>query len=237
MAHSSEPPVQSIDRLDRRLTAMFPPPVPGVSLRESQPRPSGPVPGTASLDPALVVTAASADFYRQLGRPSIEACGASIYDLFHPSAQTVLPKYFTLLTDRRRTQFVVRVLALRGEGQGFSAEISCVAVRDEDHELRGFVIQLRPDEEPPGSESVVTAPKPMLSPLDARILESMATGASTLQMAAKLYLSRQGVEYHVGLMLRQLKAPNRTALVSRAYSMGILSQGNWPPRVFPEFVK
>jgi DNA-binding CsgD family transcriptional regulator len=237
MAHSSEPPVQSIDRLDRRMTAMFSPPAQGVPLREASPRMSGPVPVTANLDPGLVVTAASADFFRHLGRPSTEACGASIYDFFHPSAQTVLPKYFTLLTDQRRPHFVVRLLAVRPGGQGFSVEVGCVAVRGEGHELSGYVIQLRPDEALPGSEPVVVAPRPMLSVLDARILESMATGASTLQMAAKLYLSRQGVEYHVGLMLRQLKAPNRTALVSRAYSMGILSQGNWPPRVFSEFVK
>jgi DNA-binding CsgD family transcriptional regulator len=219
------------------MTAMFPAPIPGISLRESPARTTGLAPGTAGLDPGLVVTAASADFYRYLGRPAVETCGASIYDLLHPSATMVLPKYFTVLSEQRRSHFAVRVLVLRGEGQGFSAEVSCVAVRDEDEVLTGFVLQLRPDEEPAGAESVVAAPKPMLSPLDARILEAMATGASTLQMAAKLYLSRQGVEYHVGLMLRQLKAPNRTALVSRAYSMGILSQGNWPPRVFPEFVK
>lgn len=58
-----------------------------------------------------------------------------------------------------------------------------------------------------------------------------------MQLAARLYLSRQGVEYHVGLMLRRLKAPNRAALVARAHSMGMLTIGSWPPRVLPEFVK
>ncbi|MGO4760878.1 LuxR C-terminal-related transcriptional regulator, partial [Streptomyces sp. 2MCAF27] len=54
---------------------------------------------------------------------------------------------------------------------------------------------------------------------------------------SKLYLSRQGIEYHVSSMLRKLKAPNRAALVSRAYSAGMLTVGTWPARVLPDFVK
>ncbi|CAM5653199.1 DNA-binding CsgD family transcriptional regulator OS=Streptomyces albaduncus OX=68172 GN=FHS32_002285 PE=4 SV=1 [Streptomyces griseoloalbus] len=38
-------------------------------------------------------------------------------------------------------------------------------------------------------------------------------------------------------MLRKLKAPNRAALVARAHSMGMLTVGQWPPRVLPEFIK
>ncbi|WP_042410819.1 LuxR C-terminal-related transcriptional regulator [Streptacidiphilus carbonis] len=78
---------------------------------------------------------------------------------------------------------------------------------------------------------------PLLTSLDARILEGIATGASTVQLATRLFLSRQGVEYRVALMLRRLDAPNRAALVSRAHSAGILSVGSWPPRVLPEFVR
>ncbi len=65
----------------------------------------------------------------------------------------------------------------------------------------------------------------------------MATGSSTIQMATRFFLSRQGVEYHVGRMLRKFKAPNRAALVSRAYSMGVLSPGCWPPHVAQGYVK
>jgi DNA-binding CsgD family transcriptional regulator len=76
-----------------------------------------------------------------------------------------------------------------------------------------------------------------LSVLDARILEGVAAGISTVDMATKLYLSRQGVEYHVSSMLRRLRAPNRAALVSRAYSLGVLSVGSWPPKVLPDCVR
>ncbi len=86
------------------------------------------------------------------------------------------------------------------------------------------------DAETPPCEERLTA-------LDACILEGVAAGASTAELAAALYLSRQGVEYHIGLMLRQFQVPNRAALVSRAHSLGVLSVGTWPPRVVADFVE
>ncbi|MET7762685.1 hypothetical protein ABZS71_11825 [Streptomyces sp. NPDC005393] len=38
-------------------------------------------------------------------------------------------------------------------------------------------------------------------------------------------------------LLRKLRVPNRAALVSRAYSMGVLNVGSWPPKVVEDFVK
>ncbi|MDP9863665.1 MULTISPECIES: LuxR C-terminal-related transcriptional regulator [Streptosporangium] len=75
-----------------------------------------------------------------------------------------------------------------------------------------------------------------LSELDVRIIESIAAGERTIHIAAKLYLSRQGVEYHVSKMLQNLRVPNRPALVAKAYSMGILAAGTWPPEVRKENV-
>ncbi|MEV0281356.1 LuxR C-terminal-related transcriptional regulator [Streptomyces sp. NPDC050610] len=75
-----------------------------------------------------------------------------------------------------------------------------------------------------------------LTALDACILEGIAVGTSTVELAASLYLSRKGVEYRIGLMLRQFQAPNRVALVSRAHSIGMLTVGTWPPRVPKNFV-
>ncbi|AZK97919.1 MULTISPECIES: helix-turn-helix domain-containing protein [Streptomyces] len=76
-----------------------------------------------------------------------------------------------------------------------------------------------------------------LTALDVCILEGVAVGTSTVQLAASLYLSRQGIEYRIGLLLRQFQVANRTALVSRAHSLGVLSVGTWPPRVLPPFLE
>ncbi|MFG2241709.1 LuxR C-terminal-related transcriptional regulator [Streptomyces sp. NPDC048734] len=78
---------------------------------------------------------------------------------------------------------------------------------------------------------------PVLSALDAQVLEGVASGESTVQLASRLYLSRQGIEYRVGQMLRRFDAPNRPALVARAHALGMFAVGQWPPRVLPERVK
>lgn len=57
------------------------------------------------------------------------------------------------------------------------------------------------------------------------------------QLGPRLHHSRQGIEYHAGLMLRRFKVPNGTALVSRAHSLGMPAADKWPPRVLPEHVK
>jgi DNA-binding CsgD family transcriptional regulator len=76
-----------------------------------------------------------------------------------------------------------------------------------------------------------------LSELGAQILEGIAVGETTIQLANRLHLSRQGVEYHVTALLRVMSAPNRPSLISRAYSVGMFRPGEWPPRVAPEFVR
>jgi DNA-binding CsgD family transcriptional regulator len=77
----------------------------------------------------------------------------------------------------------------------------------------------------------------LLSEMEAKILERVAAGASTVQLAGHLHLSCKGIEYHISAMLRKLGVPNRPALVSRAYTIGILNSGTWPPRVQQEHVK
>lgn len=191
----------------------------------------------ASLDAGLKIEAANADFFRHVARPSTEICGRSIYDVLHPSARNILPKHFTHLSNGHGSRFVERVVAMRGHDRVFSAEITGIAVKGEGDDLSGVVVLMSPEDEPADAAELPTQPTPMLTALDARILEGVATGASTIQLASRLYLSRQGVEYHVGLMLRRFKAPNRAALVSRAYSLGVLTAGSWPPRAVPEYVK
>ncbi|MEU3294392.1 LuxR C-terminal-related transcriptional regulator [Streptomyces longwoodensis] len=191
----------------------------------------------AHLDPQLRVTSAGPDFYQQFGRNAAATCGRSIYDLLHPSTPSVIGRHFALLTEHRSTHFVERVIGLN-RGNRFSGELTGIAVRAA-HKLTGIVVMLQPDCQPEetGMEEQTPGRKPLLSLTDALVLEGVARGVSTAQLATRLHLSRQGIEYHVGQMLRQLKAPNRVALVARAYSMGILTLTHWPPRVLPEFVK
>lgn len=192
--------------------------------------------GMATLAPDLHVLAGDDDFFRHFGGSSADLCGRNLFELLHPSAPSVLREHFSRLHDGRRTRFTERVVGYRSRGGVFSGKLTGTAIQGRSDRLSAIVVLVKPDDERADDELTPHCGK-LLSPLEARILEGVATGASTVQMAAKLYLSRQGVEYHVGSMLRKMKAPNRAALVARAYAAGMLTVGTWPARVLPDFVK
>ncbi|MFD9889233.1 LuxR C-terminal-related transcriptional regulator [Amycolatopsis sp. NPDC059027] len=84
--------------------------------------------------------------------------------------------------------------------------------------------------------SAEPAGRPALSPLAADVLAGIAAGHSTGGLAARLVLSVRGVEYHCSRLMRMLKAANRAEMIARAYTAGILSADEWPPRVGEEFI-
>jgi DNA-binding CsgD family transcriptional regulator len=193
----------------------------------------------ASLDATLRVQEGNGDFYREFRRSSSDACGRSFFDFVHQSGHLPLQHQFAGLKEGLRARFTERVLALRSGEVAFPSELTGLAAFGEDGGVAAVMVIVRPEEADAGrvgAGRMGADRKKILSELDARILEGVAAGVSTVQLASRLYLSRGGIEYHVGSMMRQLKAPNRAAMVSKAYSMGVLSMGAWPPRVVPEFV-
>lgn len=72
--------------------------------------------------------------------------------------------------------------------------------------------------------------RPHLTEREARVLELVATGLPTRDIAARLFVSRQAVTYHIGNLLAKFQASNRAGLVARAYVLGLLTLG-WPPRM------
>ncbi|MEC3981277.1 helix-turn-helix transcriptional regulator [Amycolatopsis sp. H20-H5] len=190
----------------------------------------------ASLDPRLRVVEANVDFFRQFGRSSSEVCGHSFYDLLHPSVRERVEQQFVRLTEGGRARFAERVLAVRPGESAFSGELTGIAVHRESGQVESIMVLVRPEKSEQDPQ-LLTGRKKLLTAMDARILEGVASGVSTVQLAATLYLSRGGVEYHVSTLLRKLKVSNRPALVSKAFSMGIFAVGSWPPRVLPDYVK
>jgi DNA-binding CsgD family transcriptional regulator len=190
----------------------------------------------ASLGPDIRIREANGEFARHFDRPSGNVLGRSFYDLLHPATRPVLRRHFDRLTDGRRNSFTERIVAVRPSATVFSGELTGVAVRLGAQGLDSITLLLRPENAAAGQETQIERRK-LLTELDARILEGIATGKSSVQLATKLYLSRQGVEYHVSTMLRKFKVPNRAALISRAYSSGILAIGSWPPHVLPEAIQ
>jgi DNA-binding CsgD family transcriptional regulator len=190
----------------------------------------------AVVDLRLRVVEASDDFRRELaGRE--EVVGRQLAEFLHQSSHPAFAHSLDRMVTGRGSPVVERVLVLREDDQMAPAELTAVAVRNHRPMISMILVTLRWDANARPVARTWNRRQHVLSDIDARILEGVAMGMSTINLAAKLYLSRQGVEYHVGKMLRRLKVTNRAALVSRAYATGVLSPGTWPPRVVPDCVK
>jgi PAS domain S-box-containing protein len=191
----------------------------------------------ANVDRAVRITEANAEFCRQFGRFAAELGGRSFGELLHPDFRGEVGERFADLLDKRRAWFTAHIVAIRpADSSEFDGELTGIALRDDADRIEGIMVLVRPDR---GAQKGQSSPgrKAALTDMDARILEGVAAGVSTVQLASMLYLSRGGIEYHVNILLRKLKVNNRPALVSKAYSTGLLCIGSWPPRVHPDHVK
>ncbi|MFF4530130.1 LuxR C-terminal-related transcriptional regulator [Streptomyces sp. NPDC001407] len=192
---------------------------------------------TACLDPALTIRQANQEFFRKFGDSSAGICGLGFCDtVVHPSVRQPLMRRFARLVEgRHEDRFRTEVIAMGPEGAAFTTPLTAVSVRGGTPDATTILV-LMPTAPGTDDTHVVAGRKPLLSEVDARIIEGIAAGVATVPLAARLHLSRQGVEYHVTCLLRKLRVPNRAALVSRAYSLGVLKVGTWPPKVVEDFV-
>jgi DNA-binding CsgD family transcriptional regulator len=72
--------------------------------------------------------------------------------------------------------------------------------------------------------------RPRLTDREETVLELIAQGGSTAQIACRLCVSNQTVTYHLGNLLAKFGASNRAGLVARAFVYGFLTADSWPPR-------
>jgi DNA-binding CsgD family transcriptional regulator len=68
-----------------------------------------------------------------------------------------------------------------------------------------------------------------------RVLQLVALGPPSREIASRLWVSRQAVTYHIGNLFMKLHADSRAGLVARAYTLGIFSPGIWPPAIDATF--
>jgi len=115
--------------------------------------------------------------------------------------------------------------------------VTGIAATNDAGRADSLIILVQPEQAADAPVSYPADARKPLTRMDALVLEGVAAGMSTVQLAAKLFLSRGGVEYHVSALMRNLKAANRSELVSKAYSAGLFSVGSWPPRVITDFVE
>jgi DNA-binding CsgD family transcriptional regulator len=192
--------------------------------------------GFAVLDPQLRIRENNVAFSRQCGHPSFDLRDTCFTDLLHPHVRQHIVRQFECLVQGSRKRFVERLAVLHHASDAITGTLTGIGVQCDAGRLKTIVVIVNRDGSDDERRSSVQ-PKRTLTEINARILEGVATGATTVQLAARLYLSRQGIEYHVGSMMRQFKVPNRVALVSKAYSMGVFAVGSWPPKVVGDHIQ
>ncbi|GAB3164170.1 LuxR C-terminal-related transcriptional regulator [Amycolatopsis sp. NPDC004378] len=183
---------------------------------------------SAILDDRLRVLAANRELLTLFGRSAAEVCQADLPTLLHPFVSERVQRRLSRLVLQGERGFRERFTPLVPAAGGLPVTLIAAALPGRGP---GAVLLLfLPDRvqrrtfDPAGRTRA-------MSEIETQILQGIAAGASTAELARRLYLSRQGVEYHIHRMLRGLKVRNRTELVSRAYVNGLLAPDVWPPQV------
>jgi DNA-binding NarL/FixJ family response regulator len=74
------------------------------------------------------------------------------------------------------------------------------------------------------SKAVVEEPAALLSDRELEVLACLAEGLTTLQIAARLYISENTVKTHIRHILDKLEASNRTEAVGKATQLGLIKK-------------
>lgn len=183
-----------------------------------------PLAGMAVLDQDLVVTRSNSAFAALFGTA---VTGTAVPELFLEAVRDPLRRGLVSLLHRQKAGFTDRLVGLGPGGRIFLADLTGRLLA-EPAEMPCLVLFAAPVRAPgEGSDGPAVA----LGELDARILAGLAAGESTVRIALRLYLSRQAVDYRIGVMLRKLDVPSREVLVVKAYALGLLNPASWPPRI------
>lgn len=192
--------------------------------------------GLAILDPSLRVHAVNNAFTAQCGKNQGDICDRSIAEFLHPSVCQHLMRQFGRLVQGQHTRLIGRSTAMWFRDNNTAGSLTVYPVEDENGNVKTILVLFSPEKAETDAQTLVGS-QWRLTALTAKVLEGAAAGDSTVRLAAKLFLSRQGIEYHVSILLRQFKVPNRTALVAKAYSIGVFGIGSWPPKVLPDYIR
>ncbi|MFF4407645.1 PAS domain-containing protein [Streptomyces sp. NPDC001262] len=154
--------------------------------------------------------------------------GRSLLDLFVPQDSTQLRRLTDALRLGRRSRYAVEVCWPAGrEGVQRAGDLLVDLVGEASptaYPMLLAVLRVRADVPPPAPQPAVG-----VSGVEARILALAAGGATTAAIGKEVGLTVDGVNYHLTRLTRRWRVPNRTALVAKAYVLGVLAPDRWPP--------
>ncbi|MDX2695398.1 LuxR C-terminal-related transcriptional regulator [Streptomyces ipomoeae] len=187
----------------------------------------------ALVAPCFHIAATSENFARITGNAIESIKQLSFRDILRLNPGSRLTHHLDDLFQSKKEHIVERFVGATLDGSVNDIHVHVFAV--EGNRVDGgrmALVIIRRQYGAPYSEKQVT-----LSRIAARIVEGIAMGDSSNQIASRLSMSRQGVEYHISGLLRKFDAPSRTALISRMFARQIFDETCWPPMVLPQYVK
>lgn len=184
----------------------------------------------AKLGTDLRIMAANEEFVHQFVLPPQSCINVYFPRILHPSTREPLKTKLESLAAGKQSQFETSMIGIGANAKKLSGTLTAVAVRS-GITVSLIVLFVWPDKEPQTVQSLPVKRLTRLSEMDSTIVEGLAAGDTTEQLSLRVMLSQGGVEYHVSGLLKKFRVPNRTALVSKLYYLGILRPGVWPPAV------
>lgn len=154
--------------------------------------------------------------------------GRGLLDLFVPQDSTQLRRLSDALRLGRRSRYAVEVRWPAGrDGVQRAGDLLVDLVGEASptaYPMLLAVLRVRADAPPSAPERAVG-----VSEVEGRILALAAGGATTAAIGKEVGLTVDGVNYHLARLTRRWRVPNRTALVAKAYVLGVLAPDHWPP--------
>ncbi|MFJ2606280.1 PAS domain-containing protein [Streptomyces sp. NPDC087425] len=151
--------------------------------------------------------------------------GRDVLELFRPQEATQVERIAEALRLRHRSRYQVSVCWPGADGTERYGELTADPVSDSSEDTPALLVMLRVL----GVREPVPAAPEQVTPAEARILALLAGGATTARAARETGLTTDGVTYHLRRLTARWGAANRTELVARAYALGVLTPGVWPP--------
>lgn len=153
--------------------------------------------------------------------------GRSLRELFTPRSEEQIDRLVTALRAGRTSRYPIGVTWRAGQdGAEREGEFTIDPIMALPNPEPVLLAMLYVRDERPGPPP---ARQGTVSEAQARILALAASGATTAAIGKALGLTVDGVNYHLTRLSQRWRVRGRTALVAKAYALGVLAPGHWPP--------
>ncbi|MFG3280642.1 PAS domain-containing protein [Streptomyces sp. NPDC048111] len=152
--------------------------------------------------------------------------GRGLRELFTPRSEVQLDRLVEALRAGRTSRYPLEVTWRDRHGAAREGEFTIDPIMTVPEPAAVLLAMLYVRDERPEPPAPARG---AVSEVQARILALAASGATTAAVGKALGLTVDGVNYHLTRLSQRWRVQGRTALVAKAYALGVLAPGHWPP--------